>query len=275
MALGHPLRPPDDADPLSVGRDEPRVGRVEAELARLTGYRFREARLLEEALTHRSTTGQGGARPAKGSRRRVAAGGGPAGIAVSNERLEFLGDRVLGLIVAGMLLEHYPDAAEGALTKRQQVLVSRDTLAEVGEELGLDRWLKVDRGSVGGAARITPNMRADACEALIGALYLDGGLEAARALVEPCWRARVAAMAEPPKDPKMALQEWTLTRGLPLPSYTVLETSGPAHALRFRVRVEVEGRTPTTAEAGSKRVAEQAAARLMLEAIAAGDHERH
>jgi ribonuclease-3 len=215
------------------------------------GYRFADPGLLGEALTHASSTGSRGA-----ARRRV----------VSNQRLEFLGDRVLALVVAEMLIERYPKEPEGHLSKRFTVLVSGETLTAIADELGLDGALKVagERGSVGPPSR---RMKADACEALIGALYLDGGLNVAGAFVRRRWADRVAAMATPPHDPKMALQEWAQGRGLPLPVYSVAATEGPAHAPVFRVAAAIEGFPPASAEARSKRAAEQEAARRLLEVI--------
>ncbi len=219
------------------------------------GYRFAEPGLLGEALTHASSTGSRNAK-----RQGVA----------SNQRLEFLGDRVLALVVAEMLIERFPKEPEGALSKRLAVLVSGETLSLIADELGLEGVLKVagERGTAGPPSR---RMKADACEALIGALYLDGGLAAAGTFIRGRWAERVAAMATPPRDPKMALQEWAQGRGLPLPIYSVAATEGPPHAPIFRVAVAIEGHPAVSAEARSKRAAEQDAARRLLEQIGGSD----
>lgn len=225
------------------------------------GYDFNDRGLLREALTHASTTGT---RPGRGRGRRAA----DTRSGTNNERLEFLGDRVLALAVASMLIGQYPDEPEGALSKRLAVLVSGQTLAGIAAELDLARWLKVASGERHGPEAPSRNMLADACEAVIGAIYLDGGLAAAETVIHRFWAGRVDAMAAPPRDPKMALQEWVQARGLPLPRYTVLGTDGPAHAPLFRVCVEITGQAAVEAEGGSKRAAEQAAARSLLSRLA-------
>ncbi len=251
LADGDPVEPDFESDPVSGALAATPVPTGHRALEAALGYRFAEPGLLAEALTHASSTGS------RGSRRQGA---------LSNQRLEFLGDRVLALIVAGMLIDRYPKEPEGALSKRLAVLVSGETLSAVAQELGVEGALRVagERGSIGPPSR---RMRADACEALIGALYLDGGLDAAAAFVRERWAGRVAAMATPPHDPKMALQEWAQGRGLPLPTYSVAATEGPAHAPVFRVDVAIEGYPPASAEGGSKRAAEQDAARRLLVAI--------
>lgn len=223
-----------------------------AELQELLGYRFREGRLLEEALTHASLVGE---KRRRGRRMR------------SNERLEFLGDRVLGLVIARLLLERFPDDPEGALGARLSHLVSRDRLAEVARELGLAAWLRLSRGEESGGGRTNPTLLADCVEAVIGALFLDGGLEAAERFIRRHWVPRMDALKAPPRDAKMALQEWSQGHGLSRPAYHLKEAAGPDHAPRFRVEVSVEGLPPAVGEGGSKRAAEQAAARRLLEWI--------
>ncbi len=210
------------------------------------GHRFRDRTLLEEALTHASGL--------KGLGHR----------ARSNERLEFLGDRVLGLVVAERLLQHYPEDREGALGKRLAHLVSGEVLAEVAAELELSRFLRLGRGEEETGLRRNPGVLADCLEAVIGALYLDGGLEVAARFVERHWSERIRALATPPRDPKTALQEWAQGRGLPVPSYRLVDQRGPAHAPLFRVEVQVEGYPPCVGEGRNKRAAERAAARKML-----------
>ncbi len=221
-------------------------------LERLLGHDFNDRRLLEEALTHASLAG---GRPRRGRPRR------------SNERLEFLGDRVLGLTIARLLFERFPADAEGALGARLSHLVNRDTLAAVAREIDLAEWLRLSRGEEGAGGRTNPGILADCLEAVIGALFLDGGLEAAERFVRRHWEARAEALEAPPRDAKTALQEWAQGHGLSRPTYHLREAAGPDHAPRFRVEVSVEGLPPAVGEGGSKRAAEQAAARRLLETI--------
>jgi ribonuclease-3 len=220
------------------------------------GYRFADPKLLAEALTHASKLA-GGRRPSHTPKRAEVP-------ARSNERLEFLGDRVLGLAVAHLLIETYPDEAEGGLTHRHSMLVRRQTLADVAGEIRLDRWLDVAHGGYGSGGMANPTILADACEALIGAVFLDGGYESATALVRRYWQTRVREMTESPRDAKTMLQVWALARGRALPSYRVLDSEGPAHAPVFTVEASIEGLGSATAEAGAKRAAEQAAAGVLL-----------
>ena len=213
----------------------------------LLGHEFARPRLLTEALTHRSAAG------AKG--------------AGSNERLEFIGDRVLGLIVAEWLIERFPDEQEGALNLRLGAVDCGPSLAAVAEANGLAPLLAVSPGETRRGVRGLANVLADALEALIGALYLDGGLVPARAFVRRVFAGVLDAQVAPPKDAKTALQEWALARAMPLPHYQVTARSGPSHAPRFVVGVTVDGRQ-ASGEAGSKRAAEQAAARRLLAALA-------
>ncbi len=216
------------------------------ELEEIIGYRFRSPRLLQEALTHASVAG------GRGRRLR------------SNERLEFLGDRVLGLVIARLLFAHYPRDPEGALGRRLAHLASRDVLAEVAREIGLGRWIHLSRGEEETGGRDHPGILADCLEAVIGAMFLDGGLEAAERFVRQHWEDRVRALARPPRDPKTELQEWAQGRGLPLPQYRLKGVEGPAHAPRFRIEVQLAGLEPAVGEGPNKRAAEQAAARRML-----------
>jgi ribonuclease-3 len=212
------------------------------------GYRFRDSGLLSRALTH----------------------AGIAGGVESNERLEFLGDRVLGLIVAGMLYRQFPDETEASLARRFVAAVRRETLTEVAEALDLERDLKLARDTAEARRRGRAGMLADACEALIGALFLEGGLKAAEAFVAPRWQSRLDAAQPPPKDAKSALQEWAQGRALPLPGYREAGRSGPPHAPRFEVEVAVKGFSPARGEGASKRAAEQDAAAKLLARLATG-----
>jgi len=223
-----------------------------AALASFTDHAFTHPELLTEALTHPSAARR------RGSARR------------GYERLEFLGDRVLGLIVAELLWRRFPNEAEGELTRRHTHLVRREALAEVAQAVGLGPRIIVSAGEDAAGVRHNPSVLADVCEAVIAALYIDGGLPAARSFVERWWEARLAALGAPPRDPKTALQEWAQARGLPLPVYRTIAAEGPAHRRRFTVTVGVEGLPPATATGSSKRAAETAAAAAALAALDAG-----
>lgn len=218
------------------------------ELSDRLDHVFRDPRLLAEALTHSSTTGQ-------------------EGTGRSNERLEFLGDRVLGLVVAELLIATYPDESEGALARRFAALVSAGTLARVAQSLGLGDDLRLARGEEEAGGRCNPSLLADACEAVIAALYLDGGFSVAQRFVRRHWQPLAKLDLEPPKDAKSRLQEWAQARGRPLPVYRVVTCEGPEHAPRFVMEVTVDGMTPVTAEGASKRAGERAAARAMLDLL--------
>jgi len=185
----------------------------------------------------------------------------------SSERLEFRGDRVLGMVVAEMLLEHFPNEAEGDLAKRHAVLVGREILAEVAQELGLGAHLRLSPGESDGTGRRNPTILADALEAVIAALYYDGGLDSARDFIQRYWTPYLDREVKPPQDPKTALQEYVQGRGQPLPSYRTVAQSGPAHEPVFEIEVTVAGRPPVVASASTKRGAEKAAAEAMLRQI--------
>ena len=223
------------------------------------GYGFRRPQLLHEALTHRSA--------AQGRLQRGQRAGARHASQGSNERLEFIGDRVLGLIVAEWLIERFPHEQEGALARRHAHLVARPLLAEIGERLGLANLLSVAPNEARAGVKLLPTVLADAMEAVIGAVYLDGGLEPARDHVRRAWTSAMEAQIDPPIDPKTALQEWLGARGRPLPVYFVASQDGPPHAPRFVVTVEGSGKTGTGA-AGSKQAAERAAAAALMEVLA-------
>jgi ribonuclease-3 len=211
------------------------------------GHRFRDPDLLARALTHASAAG--------------------AEVGTSNERLEFLGDRVLGLAVARLVYARFPSEAEGALARRHAALVRRETLAQVAEAIGLGDLVRMSRGEEEAGGRRNPGLLADVCEAVLAALFLDGGLEVAEAFVNRMWQPLMYEDAKPPEDAKTALQEWAQGRGLPLPRYREISRVGPSHAPLFSVRVEVEGLAPVAATGRSKRAAEKAAARELLDRI--------
>ena len=223
-----------------------------AELLDHLQHTFSDAGLLAEALTHSSVMG------GDGSRKRTAP------VLNNYERLEFLGDRVLGLIVAEMLYQKFPHDNEGALARRHTALVRRETLAQVAGGIGLGDYIRLSRGEEDAGGRSNPSLLADCCEAVIGALYLDGGLSVAAHFIRRYWNPLLSGAGNPPKDAKSALQEWVQARGLPLPVYTTIATSGAPHEPVFSIEVQVAGYASVVAEGSSKRMAEQSAAEILL-----------
>jgi ribonuclease-3 len=224
------------------------AGRFSA-LEKALGYAFKRASLLEEALTHSSAANS---------------------VQPSYERLEFLGDRVLSLAVAELLFESFPNEAEGELARRHAVLARRDTVARVALGLDLGKLIDMAKSDEDSGGRANPTTLGDAMEAVIGALYLDGGLPPARDFVRHAWQPLMSEDLTPPKDAKTALQEWTQARGLGLPTYSVAERTGPAHDPKFVIEASVGGHGSARGEGGSKRMAEQAAAQLLLERLSHG-----
>ncbi len=195
-----------------------------AEIESTLGYRFKNQDLLLRALTHASTR-------ANGSRN-------------DNERLEFLGDRVLGLVMAERLLEAFPDAPEGDLAKRFNRLVRGETCAAIGQTIGLGQHLVLSESEAGSGGRAKATILADAVEALLGAVFLDSGFDKARGVVLKLWQDRMSDMPQIAADPKSALQEWAQGQGLELPRYVEVSRSGPDHAPRFVAEVHISGRKP-------------------------------
>ena len=220
------------------------------DLAARLGHVFSRPELLIQALTHPSVSQ--GRTPRK---------------ATPYERLEFVGDRVLGLVVAEMLFHTFPNEAEGALARRHAALVCRESLARVATALGLDKALILAKGESDSGGRSNPGLLADACEAVICAMFLDGGFGAAAKFVREHWLPLMGESHSPPKDAKTALQEWAQGLGRPLPAYTILGTEGPPHDPQFLVSVQVVGVEAVTAHGPSKRAAEQAAAAALLEKV--------
>lgn len=218
-------------------------------LAARLGHRFARPGVLSQALTHASAVQDGPARDHA---------------VETYERLEFLGDRVLALIVADLLLERFPKEPEGPLAQRLADLVRRETLARVAQSIDLGAYLRLAKASDAGGERENPAILADACEAVIGALFLDGGLAAARGFVEPVWRPLLEEARRPPQDAKTALQEWAQGRGLPLPQYRETGRSGPDHEPVFTIEVSLPEQGGETGQGRSKRQAEQAAAERLL-----------
>jgi ribonuclease-3 len=210
------------------------------------GHTFRNPELLSRALTHSS-----------------------ASSSVSNERLEFLGDRVLGLIAAEKLHALYPDDAEGSLALKFNALARQEACAKAAEEAGLADHIKLANSEVMSGGRKKAAILAGTCEAVIAALYLDGGFEVARAFVEKYWTDAFATLDQDMRDAKTALQEWAQGRKeFPSPPvYRVVKREGPDHAPRFEVEVSVNGYDPVMGEGGSKREAEQSAAKAMLKKL--------
>ncbi len=184
------------------------------------------------------------------------------------ERLEFLGDRVLGLIAGAWLYEIFPQEPEGNLSRRLNAIVSRETCAEIGREIAVATHLRLGKQARDDGAVESDNVLGDAVEALIGALYLEAGLDAAQAFVRGAWAERVTGQAQAPKHPKSALQEWAAAHRCKPPVYTMGGRSGPHHAPRFTVSVEIAGKAEASAEGSSKQEAETAAAKALLEKLA-------
>jgi ribonuclease-3 len=253
VAVRDPLVTPVLGDHLTIA-DSAAVAAGEAmrSAEAILGHRFNCQNLLSEALTHRSAAH---GKPASGRGRQMAT--------ASNERLEFVGDRVLGLLIAEWLAERFPREQEGELGRRLAQLVSQPVLAAIAEACGLGAVLAVAPGESRAGVRRRATVLADAMEAALGAVFVDGGIEPARRFVRTAWEAAMTAQAAPPKDAKTALQEWAQARGPDLPSYQVVSREGPPHLPLFVITVAVGGMTGT-GSAGTKRAAEQAAASDLL-----------
>lgn len=210
------------------------------------GHSFARPELLLRALTHSSI----------GSATRP-----------DNQRLEFLGDRVLGLSMAEALFKADRAASEGQLAPRFNALVRKETCAAVAREIDLGAVLKLGRSEMMSGGRRKEALLGDAMEAVIAAVYLDAGFEAARALVLRLWGKRIDSVEEDARDAKTALQEWAQARGLPPPRYETLGREGPDHAPVFRIAVQLENGASEEASAGSKRLAEQTAAKALLQRL--------
>jgi ribonuclease III len=234
--------------PTSDGRKDPRPRRRRGDgsLEERIGYRFTDAALLNIALSHISAL--------KGARNRAG----------SYQRLEFLGDHVLGLVISDMLFRAFPKADEGELSRRLADLVRKETCAEIARTIDLGAAIRLGASEANAGGRKRPAILADVCEALIGAVYLDGGFTAAEALVGRLWEARMRTKAQPLRDPKTVLQEWAQARGLPTPAYREVARSGPDHDPVFRVTVQLPKLAPAEGSGRSKRAAEQAAAAAMM-----------
>jgi ribonuclease-3 len=223
------------------------AGDANAAVEARIGHNFVDPNLLIQAITHVSAL--------KSGRKR----------GDSYQRLEFLGDHVLGLVVSDMLYHAFPNADEGELSKRLAELVRKESCADVAKSLGLLEDIKL--GGVGPAAdaRLRKSVLGDICEAVIGAIYLDGGHAAAAEFVRRNWTERMHKPRRPLRDPKTVLQEWAQGKGLPTPVYREVERTGPHHDPQFRVAVDLPGLDPAEGVGGSKRAAEKVAASVMIE----------
>ena len=204
------------------------------------GYDARDIQLFELALTHSSAGG------------------------TNYERLEFLGDRGLGMVIAQALYERYPHEPEGQLSKRYNALVDRETCAENGREIGVPSLVKLGKQAREDGATQSDNVVGDVVEALIGALFLDGGLEEAKRFILGLWQTDLATQRRAPQHPKSALQELAASKGSKTPLYEVVSQTGAHHAPTFKIRVSVPQLGEATAEGTSKQEAETAAAAALL-----------
>jgi ribonuclease III len=220
--------------------------RKPTELEGRIGYRFQDRALLKKALTHASV-------------RQASAKG------RHNERLEFLGDRVLGLSIAELLGKAYPSATEGDLARLFNRQVRGGTCAEVAREIELGAALHLGESEAGSGGREKETILADACEALLGAIFLEAGYETARDVVRRLWGNRLEASLLDAADAKSALQEWAQGKGLELPDYVEIQREGPDHAPRFTAEVRIKGQKPARGDGANKRAAEQAAAAALLQ----------
>jgi ribonuclease-3 len=215
-------------------------------------YTFKDEGLLAQALTHASAETRA------------------AGLK-DNERFEFLGDRILGLLTADALTRTFPEASEGDLATRLNALVRRETLAEVAGEIGLGKCLVLGSGEDQAGGRQKPALLADACEALFAALYRDGGMRAAKRFFETYWKDRLSTVAGVQRDAKTRLQEWAQGAGHGTPVYTPVSRIGPDHAPTFTIEVRVKGLKSRRGKGASKREAEQMAAEALLKSEGVDD----
>ena len=196
---------------------------------------------MEQALTHSSKVG-----------------------AANYERIEFLGDRVLNLVIAHTLFEQFPSDSEGNLAKRHSALVQGRMLAAIGTQVNIHDFVILSEAERQSGGAENENIISDAMEALLGAIFLDGGLEAVRPVIIRLWDKYIVSHNELPQDAKTELQEWVQARGLPLPEYVISGRTGPDHAPEFEVEVRVQGYSSVKANGSSRRQAEKEAAKIMM-----------
>jgi len=233
-----------------------RTATCRRELEIRIGYEFADKSLLDSALTHISAL-SGKSRSS------------------SYQRLEFLGDHVLGLVVSDMLFRAFTKADEGELSRRLADLVRKEACAEVARKIDLGAAIRLGASEANAGGRQRTAILADVCEALVGAVFLDGGYAAGAAVVEQLWGERLRTPARPLRDPKTVLQEWAQGKGLPTPVYREVERTGPHHDPQFRVAVDLPGLAPAEGVGGSKRAAEKVAASVMIEreGVAGGSND--
>lgn len=207
-------------------------------------HTFKNQSLIKDALTHSST-----------------------GNATNYERLEFLGDRVLGLVIAEILFEKFPNEPEGDLAKRLSALAQGSFIAKIAAEIKLGSYVSFSEGERAAGGAENENILADVFESVIGAMYLDAGLEECRRVIEKLWGDHFFNMKEPPLHPKTALQEWAQSQGIALPAYEIIAQSGPDHAPLFDVRLTIEGHDPLVVQGRSRQEAEKHAAMKFLKKI--------
>ena len=213
----------------------------------IAGYTFKSKALLDEALTHPSLSGS-----------------------YNYQRLEFLGDRVLGLAISTWLLEEFPRDAEGQLNRRFTALVRKETLAELSRNLKLIDHLKLTPGAEAEGTREKEAIQSDVCESIIGGIYLDAGFDAANVFIRQHWKDLIGAGVRAHKDSKTQLQEWCQARATNTPTYEVVDRTGPDHDPVFTIEVTVEGAGAAQASGAAKRIAEQAAAEKLLDKLLGG-----
>jgi ribonuclease-3 len=251
-----PAPPPEGGEPIDLAaagnpprpeaKEKKRRRRGTAAFEERIGYRFKNAAVLEQALTHISAL--------TGARNRAG----------SYQRLEFLGDHVLGLVVSDMLFRAFPKADEGEMSRRLADLVRKEACADVARAIDLGPAIRLGASENNAGGRNRTAILADVCEALIGAVFIDGGYEAASTMISRLWEERMRVPVRPLRDSKTVLQEWAQARGLPTPAYREVERKGPDHDPEFRVTVELPKFAPAEGLGRSKRAAEQAAATAML-----------
>ena len=221
-----------------------------AKLSKLLDHNFATLEYLRVALRHSSLSV-----------------GGPSG---SNERYEFLGDRILGLVIAEMLLDKFSNENVGDIAKRHTALVRQEALVRVAKNIDLGNFIDMDDGTEAKGGRNNPSILSDCCESIIAALYIDGGLDVANNFISTHWIQMLDEATEPPKDAKTILQEWAQSHGLPLPKYREDSKRGPAHEPVFVIEAMVEGESPVKASGTSKQKAEQLAAESLLKELKGG-----
>lgn len=219
-------------------------------ISKIINYRFKNDAILEEALTHPSSNKRNS-----------------KNLIENYERLEFLGDSILNMVVSAILFKLFPEEKEGALARRKTELVCGNTIANVAKEMGLGDFIIMNNSERCNGGKCNLKNLEDVLEAIIGAIYIDGGFKSVERFIIQHWETLAANMLNPPQDPKTSLQEWTQKNKLPLPEYELTKQTGPAHNPEFTMSVYIKNYVAVSACAPSKKIAEQRAAELMLEKI--------